>query len=481
MKIVVVHRDPVPSKILPSTGSSIRLEQITMALQNAGHEVHLCQYIPHSNHEHHVSTPNQFISFLQEKTFDMLLFLQVEDVTLCTYITDVPRDIKPFIVVDLYAQRLLEASFSGHLDRDTPYILETLRLGDCFLTSNERQRWSWMSLLALAGVDLHSPPLITVPLMAPTTLDSTKQENHDFILIGGGIWWPWQNPTHGIEQVLDVLDEEDCGEIHWYGKPHSECNSHHLPHHKRLIVKEQVSLHTYRNALIQATLALDWMENNGEREMAISFRQMEYIGAGLPILTYPSAMLASIVRDTCWPTNDIKELVRKLIHNPHIVKEKRIATQKAKQLFSLNKTTKDFLNWCKDPRYAKKTSVRITERNQIEIRAQELEQKIIGFEYEIRVLEQDIQKKDLEIQQLQDDNAQLLSSVERLAIAMENTASFKGERSKEKLQQCNATLQADNAKKTAELKAMDALRVRLENDLKNLRLELLNAKKRRFF
>ena len=151
-------------------------------------------------------------------------------------------------------------------------------------------------------------------------------------------------------------------------------------------MKEQVSLHAYRNALSQATLALDWMENNGEREMAISFRQMEYIGAGLPILTYPSAMLASIVKNTFWATNDIKELVRKLIHNPHLVKEKRIATQKVQQLLSLNKTTKDFLNWCKEPRYAKKTSVRITERNQIEIRSQELEQKIVGFENEIKVI-----------------------------------------------------------------------------------------------
>ena len=125
-------------------------------------------------------------------------------------------------------------------------------------------------------------------------------------------------------------------------------------------------------------------------------------------------------------------------------------------------------------------SVRITERNQIEIRSQETEQKRIAFEHEIKVLQADIQKKDLEIKQLQTDNAQLLSSVERLAIAVENTASFKGERSKEKLQQQNATLQADNAKKTAELEAMDALRERLEHDLKNLRLEC-TVKKTKIF
>ena len=67
-----------------------------MALQNAGHEVHLCQYIPHSNHELHVSTPNQFLSFLEEKTFDVLFFLQVEDVTLCTYIDDLVRETLEF-------------------------------------------------------------------------------------------------------------------------------------------------------------------------------------------------------------------------------------------------------------------------------------------------------------------------------------------------------------------------------------------------
>ena len=191
-----------------------------------------------------------------------------------------------------------------------------------------------MSLLALAGVDLCPPPLITVPLMAPTNLEPTKQKSGDFILIGGGVWWPWQNPTHGIKQVLEVLDEEDCGEIHWYGTPHSTSNVHHLPHHPRFIIKEQVSLQVYRESLSQATLALDWMETNGEREMAISFRQMEYIGAGLPILTYPSAMLASIAENTCWATNNVKELVRELIHNPQLIKEKRQTIQsKALVLF----------------------------------------------------------------------------------------------------------------------------------------------------
>ena len=38
MKFVIVHLDPAPYKILPSTGSSIRLEQMTMALQGAGHK-----------------------------------------------------------------------------------------------------------------------------------------------------------------------------------------------------------------------------------------------------------------------------------------------------------------------------------------------------------------------------------------------------------------------------------------------------------
>ena len=54
----------------------------------------------------------------------------------------------------------------------------------------------------------------------------------------------------------------------------------------------------------------------------------------------------------------------------------------------------------KKPRHALKMSVRITERKPIEIRSQEIEQKRIAFENEIKVLQADIQKKDLEIKQL---------------------------------------------------------------------------------
>ena len=61
-----VHREPPHPKFY-LVGSSIRLEQMTMALQGAGHEVHLCQYIPHSIITS-VSTPNQLFPFARKKT-----------------------------------------------------------------------------------------------------------------------------------------------------------------------------------------------------------------------------------------------------------------------------------------------------------------------------------------------------------------------------------------------------------------------------
>ena len=53
-------------------------------------------------------------------------------------------------------------------------------------------------------------------------------------------------------------------------------------------------------------------------------------------------MLASIAENTCWAMNNVKEVVRELIHNPQLIKEKRQTIQKAKHWFSLHETTKDF-------------------------------------------------------------------------------------------------------------------------------------------
>ena len=501
MKIVIIHRDPPPSSIHPCTGSGLRLEQLSMSLQNSGNEVFFCQYEPHRSEECHVSTPAQLVSYVQQINPTILIFVQPEDVYVCHKIQHIYSSLSspmPYIIVDFYAQRILEASFADELDRDLPYIFEAIHWGDCFLTSNERQRWSWLSILALTGIDLNPPPLITVPLMVPSvSKERIKNVSQELIIVGGGIWWPWQNPTFAIEQVLQVLDEHDCGKIHWYGRPHPGLHSHPLPIHPRLIQKGYCPLQQYREEIRDASFALDWMESNGERELAISFRQMEYIGAGLPILTHPLSPISQMLQDkeAGWSGSNIKDIVQNIIQDPSMLQRKHINILSLQHHFSLYETTKHLLEWCKNPIKSKKRPVRLLDRSRLEMHSKECEQKLIQHEMHIQHLMDDIEKKDNEIENLQQHNQQLHSSVERLSIALERTASFKNEsiqilgmqldsreRNKEEILQQNAILQADNTKKTAELSAMDDIRVRLEHDLQNVRTELNELKnKRRFF
>ena len=117
------------------------------------------------------------------------------------------------IAVDLYAPRVLEAAFEGTLRNTSVATLRALAAGDVFLVSNPRQRWFWMGILAMAGIDVLTDPTLLVPLLAP---QGPRRRAKPRLRCG----WrklAWQNPVPALERVLEHLDRRGEGGVVWYG------------------------------------------------------------------------------------------------------------------------------------------------------------------------------------------------------------------------------------------------------------------------
>ncbi len=428
----------------------------------------------------------ELLEMLQALAFDTIILIQLEDAAMVEHL-DVP------IVVDLYAQRLLEANFAGQLEQDTLHVLRALRAGDLFLCSNRRQYWSWLGLFSLAGISLDPAPIIELPLMSHPPAEKTPPTAP--IMIGGGIWWPWQNPWNGIARALAEMDRLERGELHWYGAPPNEEEPKiptEIAHHPRFLHVGFVSLSQFRAALHTASVAFDWMELNPERQLALSFRQLEYLSAGLPIISYPDSPFADMIEEAGWCSWELEESIEHALTLPTELRRRgQIALQLAHELRPEN-VILPLLEWLEEAQKRSPSPNPLGDIAEAWSSSEREYQIRLGLEAQLEQHRELLQLKEQEIREKNHTEATLLGAIDRLTLALEHISGFKNEalqitghrldsaqRSAEELSKENALLRADIEKKSAELHAMNLLRERLENDLENIRSELAEQQKKR--
>ena len=468
MRMLIIHHHPLPSKNSPVMGGGLRAHHIGQGLRQNGVDVY---YLCKSHH------PHQWDAIIQ-KTIAHL----DPEVILCNQLEDAsrlpPTDIP--VIVDLYAPRLLEVAFAPDQHQTAAHILLALQRGDVFLLSNERQRWHWMGVFALAGIDVRQDPCLIVPLACEP---KTPAPVTDLILVGGGIQWPWQNPLNDLQQVLACLDQHGRGVVHWYIGPNEELSLQHA----RLEIRPWTSRTQYREHLSQSTLALDIDAPSVERELALGFRHLEYLSCGLPILSTSNSALSHFAPKACLAGQDTSALLSKALQGSWYEKARR-AAQRYANAHQPDTVVKPLLQWLQAP-VLHSSNIGLLETAQAIHR--DLKWRQAQHAQELQRLTTELQHKSALIDHLNQQIQQYNSTIHRLAASIDEIASFKKETArvlgnelhKERdrasvLQAENARLQAENAKKSAELLAMDQLRERLENDLDHLRIELNTPRKR---
>lgn len=487
MRVLVVHHGLLPAEDRPVTGGALRAWHHGRALQAAGHEVHWL----HRDQDGPggFTSPAHLVAMARALRPDVVVAVQLEEAPALATLE------RP-LAVDLYAPRLLEAPFEGTLSREAPAVLRALAAGDVFLVSNPRQRWTWLGVLALAGVDVRRDPTLLVELVAPEgPRRSWPKEPH---LVAGGASWPWQDPRPALERVLAWLDARGEGRVTWYGGAPligETPGAWTLPEHPRLEAPGWVPRAELLRAYSRATAAIDWMAPNPERRLAFSFRHADYLGCGLPVLTGEDTALSDVIGEAGFTGDDVEAVLEAALGDPEGLRAaSRAARHLARERFSVAACGRALVDWVARAERRDGAVGPIVAASVLAARAASAEARAEAAEAAEARAEAEVARKRQEVAQLTGQIQQLQGTLARMARSLDEVAGFKREAVAVlggRIEHADARrgaaetelaiLRADLEKKSAELMAMDELRARLEHDLDNLRGEVNRLRQRGLF
>ncbi len=439
MRVLVVHHGVLPTADRVASGGALRALVHVEAFSGAGHTV--LALAREQDQADGFSSPAHLRQRAAAWGPDLVVCVAPEEAAALTGIAP--------LVVDLYAPRVLEAAFQGLQEEEAGRALQAVEAADQVLFSNDRQRWYWMGLLGVAGWDLAAGPGLVVPLAALPGPPRAPPDRPRFV--AGGHAWPWQDLTETLRRAAAWLG--DRGEVHTYGLPPVDGVVAHGP----------VARGEWLAACAGATAALDRFAPNAERSLAMSFRQADYLGCRLPLISDADTPLADAIRTTGagWVDEPLEDALADAIAVP---RDAGVLGAR----FTPARTEAPLLAWVPAARPrgwtwtgagARAALAEVAARADREARAA-AEQELVGKRGEIEMLNGQVRA--------------LAGSVEALSVAMADVAAFRretvavlgartagAEATLEQLRREVEILSADLAKKNAELDAAQADRTRL--------------------
>lgn len=492
MRVLIVHHGQLPHADAPVTGGALRARQHARALAAAGHEVHLLSRAQDG--------PGGFRSGVE-------LHLRARglrpDAVLCVQ----PEEAYALaglgcpVIVDLYAPRLLEAPFEGKLEAELPALLRAFDVGDVFLASSPQAALHWTGPLALAGLDLRTTPLLVVPIAAPQPGDGLLDadlaegapEAEAPLLVGGGVAWPWQDPTEGLGLALAALDAHGAGALRWYGA--LPALPAEISAHPRFVAAGWLPYPALLRAWAPAWLALDLWAPNPERALASGFRHADQLGLGLPVLTGADTALGALVgpAGAGLASADPAADLRRLLEDGALRATLRAGARAlARGPLHPVAAAAPLLRWLEAPARHPRGRAALLDAARLSARAAEAEARAEAAAAAAARAEADAVRTREQLAQAQAQVHELLGTTGRMARALDEVAGFKREavallggqseharRAEHDAQREIGLLRADIEKKNAEIAALDELRGRLEADNRGLRAEILSLRQRK--
>lgn len=484
MRILIVLHGWLPDTPRPVSGGAIRAWNHGEALKKAGHEV---VYLTRTQDRvkggpRVFSSPESLRRQVKKISPDRILCVQPEE---APHLGDLGMP----LCVDFYAPRLLEAAFEGETTVAAIETIRALTASDHQLFSNERQRWFYLGLMSLAGIDVTQHRGDVIELVAPAA--PKRQIPSEPLLVLGGVSWPWQDLTDCVRRTVAFLRAEGRGRLVVYGGEPPIGNTAVIPLEQQIPANEVLE---YRKAVpwnkllevySKATAALDVMAPNAERELALSFRHVDYLGCGLPILTGGGHALAPALRDTGagWVVehDNLEEALRTALRDPGWVKKASKSAHKlAQDRFSRSRCEAPLIEWVSEALVREKKTELLPERADLAATVAELRAKTEGAKALQAKAEGELSRKREEVVALSSQVNSLTTIADRLSKAMDEVAGFKreaiavlGAENKAKDEETSlltrevAELSADLAKKRAEATATARERDRLAADLED--------------
>jgi glycosyltransferase involved in cell wall biosynthesis len=360
MKILLIAQEPplVPTQIV--TGNAVRSHQISSSLIAAGH---------HINHVYQSDgDPASEGAFENRDKLRSLIIKNKPDVVLVTYwelVKLLPFDLQQPLVLDFIAPRPLEQLYEdpGALKDQIRQLRLILQKCDLLLVGNELQKHLMIVPLLEAGFDIRSDlPICVVPLAAATVGSPVSDPiEQGWTLVSGGISWPWRQGTPYWRAITRFHRNQagDSNRLVLLGGQyplHESFSDSELDFE----VEELLPYDQFSQFLSQsAHIGLELSEHNIERAYSQSFRSLEFLRHGLPLICNRYLSIAALVEkhDAGWLIDDPEEIPALLEHiysDPAAWKDKsKNALKLVNQAMNPERVAKPLLDWLDAPGKAK--------------------------------------------------------------------------------------------------------------------------------
>jgi len=308
MKLLYLTLDAPFDANLVATGNQVRAAGISAALERAGHVVRQLYPAPENisaaGSVNTYRTQDELASIIADGQFDALL------VGYWSLLAHLPESPLP-VILDFIAPRILELMYQNpaELKQQNDDLVSLLPRADFFLVGNQRQGDILLPLLIQAGFDCRQQlPLALVPIsVRDDVLDSRVAEFDVVQLVNAGVDWPWRDMSRYRECLEQLMKEnprirfvEISGQYPGAGDSGDKGEKN----------GDLLSYLQMQSLMRQSQIGLEVGERNTEREFSHSFRAMEYLGCGLPVIINAWIPLAADIQayDAGWVIDQPEQL-----------------------------------------------------------------------------------------------------------------------------------------------------------------------------
>jgi len=379
MHILFITMEPPLAADAVATGNAVRTAQLAGALRRAGHAV-TQTWLTHGRDGRGIGHADAFNSRDELKA---AIVRRRPDVILVSYwelLELLPFELPQPVILDFVAPRPLEILYEhpGRVRADLERLQSHLSRCDVILSGNRSQRsLLWFTLLQ-AGFDLRTyDPVLVVPLGAePAGRPESDPLERGWTLVSGGVHWPWRNSDAYWNAIRDMKNDTDGaaprlvlfgGPYRWEDKG-SENDGQDLaaagdadesaePVAAESLQTQGLAPYTHfsRFLLENAHIGLELAQANIERTHSQSFRSLEFLRHGLPLICNDYLPIAELVTgfEAGWTVKgpgEIAALLRDIMRHPEEWKRRsENALRLVEEVLSPDQTVGPLLEWLERP------------------------------------------------------------------------------------------------------------------------------------
>lgn len=384
MRVLIVSQEPPFDPETVATGNALRGRQLRRALEGAGHETRHVWLAPRARGEAgRAGAPpeangafrsrDQLRARIAAEAPDVVLVAWWELVNLLPFDLAAPGDRSIPVVLDFVAPRPLETLFEApeRVAAELRRLRLALRRCELLLVGNEAQAGLLAWWLLEAGFDLRrDTPVRVVPLAGEARPGHPPDPGQaGFTLVGGGVDWPWRQ-SRAYTEAIHRFREQAGGRLRlvqfggrYRHHPESASADDETP---QAAGPEQALDHygDYESFLgNEAHIGLELGDDNIERRFSQSFRSLDFLCHGLPLICSAHLPIARRVSeyDAGWPVDepgDLPAVLAGILADPAAWRERREnALRLVRDTMNPESAAAPLLEWLGQPRAAERLPV----------------------------------------------------------------------------------------------------------------------------